>query len=277
MGTSGAYGGSGSASWADAHDAFADLDASPAPSPRPDGNSPPDAQAQALAQAIARAFRKHEANLRNPPTTWSFNLNDLLASRRHSGGGTGGSVRSGSSGSTGSGRSPRSLSTNAARGAAAIAGAYALREGNGSALDELGLSLTELAQLPVRDQCVRILDDVIGAPGHPDDEALRKASYETMKAVLTAKTPPTQEETLRLFLSAYVYRAALVELRSKRARDGLSPQVTKRYEQRVKPYIARRIKSIKLAVMGRFSPKMFIEKAARLTADAVNLLNSSTP
>lgn len=123
---------------------------------------------------------------------------------------------------------------------------------------------------------MRILDDVIGAPGHPDDEALRKAAYETMKEVLAAKSPLSEEEVLRTFLSAFVYRSALVELRSKRARDGLSAQATRKFEQFVKPYIARRIKGARLAVMGRFSPRTFIEKATRLTADAVSLLKGTT-
>jgi len=179
MGMQLSYGGSGTAPWEDAADDTAALDA-----PVSDGASQPaegdasdgdgalgdGAGDDTIDSLITNIIQAIEGQDRHPipgaPTSYTPTS---VRPSRYTGGG---SVRSGTS-----------SSQSAARGAAAVAAGAALARGDAGALRELGLDLEQLRLLSPREQQQRILDEIIGAPGHPDDEGLRRAAHATLKAM----------------------------------------------------------------------------------------------
>lgn len=234
MGTSGSYGGSGSANWQNARQGFdglgggggtggdPGLDTAP---PAPDGQQPDsDTAAAAVAAAIAAALLAQDPQARRP--TNSAPLSTLLPRSRGggSGGGGGGTTgRSGTHGRTGGG-SRRQVISGARRGGAAIGGAYALRSGDAAGLRELGLDLGQLSQLSPRLQLAKIIDATIGEAGHPDDYALKRATIEHLKTVLLAETPPPPEVSIRNFVAEWIFQQSLVELQAARTSRGRTPQ-----------------------------------------------------
>lgn len=222
MGTSGAYGGSGKGAWNNARSELESLvgeaggggDAQPG-SDRPpeppgagatsgtDGAAGPnggDAGAADLAAAIAAALQSDDPDLR-PRAPRIYPLTGLLPSRGASGGGGGGSggASSGanfaSSGTPSTGR--RNVSRSVQRGGAALAAAYAYREGNREALRALSLDIDELAALGPRQRLERILAVVLGDANHPDESALRRAVAEQMKEILLRDTPQSPLDAIQ--------------------------------------------------------------------------------
>lgn len=289
MGTSDAYGGSSAGRWQTARDGFADLgaDTVAAPAEQQDGDRPSappgdavpppldDAAAEAAA-AVAAALLGDDQDARRPSIT--FPVSTLLPRRggrgRSRGGGAGdGAGRSSSGGRAGTG-SRRGVVRGAARGGAALGGAYALRAGDAAGLRDLGLDLDELAALPPRTQCARILDAVLGDAGHPDDFALRRATAEHLKNILLAATPPPPEDTIRGFLAEWIFQLGLVELRAQAAAGRLIPQQAARAERRLRDWLIRRIRGVRLPRFGRLSVQAFSEIAARVTAETLRLVRA---
>jgi hypothetical protein len=300
MGTSGAYGGSSAGRWRDARDRFADLGGGPTSGPPGEGDSgradrgqpsqappsggdasgPPADDVAAAAAALAAALLGDDPDARRPSVT--FPLSALLPRRGSAGGGGAGGA--GGSGGDGAGRSRtggragtgshRGVVRGAARGAAAIGGAYALRAGDTAGLRDLGLDLNELATLPPRTQCARILDAILGDAGHPDDYALRRATAEHLKSVLLAETPPAPEDTIRGFIGEWIFQLSLVELRAQAAAGRLVPQQAARAERRLRGWLSRRVRGVSLPRLGRLSVQRFADIAARVAAEALRLLRA---
>jgi hypothetical protein len=162
----------------------------------------------------------------------------------------------------------------AARGGAAIGGAYALRAGDAAGLQELGLSLSELSALPPRTQCARIVDAVLGDAGHPDDYALKRATVEHLKAVLLAEVPPSPEDSVRSFVAEWIFQLSLVELRAERATRNMTARQTARAEQRLKDWLSRRVRTISVPQTGRMAVQAFANITARITAEALRLIRA---
>ena len=134
MGTSGAYGGSGTASWDDAHDLYEQAAGG--------GTSP---RVEDLVNALTQALDKTAGGPQLAPGAYAV-------------GQTGPSRTSGTSGYTHSktstgGRGRPGLAGSAARGAAAVAGARAYRARDAQGLAELGLDMAALDAL--RDDTAR--------------------------------------------------------------------------------------------------------------------------
>ena len=274
MGTSGAFGGSTSSGWKAAHDALTGVGTGAGGGGGSQGSAG-DANAVVslpdVADAIAAAFQSTDPTLRRPSGR-SYAISDLrFGAGRRSGGGSSSGTRSGGTRTGGGGGGRRSLERSAARGAAALAGAFAVATGDASSLTELGLRLGELRALPVGEQCQRILDDVLGAPNHPDDVALRKAILPTMRAVLE-QAVTSEEDVIREFLANLVFNASLVELKSKQHAQSLQPNVVLRVEKQVRAFIAKRVNKVKVSVLGRFSPQRFVDRAAQFTSEALNII-----
>jgi hypothetical protein len=280
MGTSGAYGGSGAGRWQTARDGFADLgaDAVAAPAGQRDedqpAGAPSDAAAAAAAAALSAALLGDDPEARRPSV--SFPVSTLLPRRGRGGrdGGGGGDGAGSSSGGRAGAGSRREVVRGAARGGAAIGGAYALRAGDAAGLRDLGLDLDELAALPPRTQCARILDAVVGDAGHPDDYALRRATAEHLKNVLLAAMPPAPEDTIRGFLGEWIFQLGLVELRAQAAAGRLVPQQAARAERRLRDWLSRRIRGVRLPRFGRLSVQAFSDIAARVTAETLRLIRA---
>ncbi|MFF8036022.1 hypothetical protein [Streptomyces sp. NPDC016626] len=273
MGTSGVYGGSGSAEWNEAHDAF---DALPGMGAGPTaGEDLPASDQQLLddvVQALATALSKDDADRGTPPVG-GYPLSVLLAGPRGGGGGGGAGGGAAGPGRLGGG-SQRQVLKGSARGAAALAGAYALRNGDAAQLRELGLDLTELRSLPRRTQVSRILEAILGDAGHPDETALRRATVRHVKDVILADEPPTPEDSLRGLIAEWIYELGLVELSSQKANDNLSPEDAVRKQGWLRSWLQSRVRRIAVPDARRLTVKDFTATAARLTREALRILRA---
>ena len=274
MGTSGSYGGSGSAEWSAAHDAF---DALPGVGTGPaDTLDLPDGQQflDDVVQALATALSKDDADHGTVPAG-GYPLSALIATARGSGGGGGGG---GAGGAAGPGRigggSQRQVLKGSSRGAAALAGAYALRNGDAAQLRELGLDFRELSSLPRRTQISRILQAVLGDAGHPDEAALRRATVKHVKDVLLAVEPPTPEDSLRGLVAEWIYELGLVELQSQKASDNLTPEEAVRKQGWLRSWLQRRVRHVSVPDTRRMTVKEFTATAARVTREALRILRA---
>ncbi|MFD3571819.1 hypothetical protein [Streptomyces sp. NPDC058667] len=278
MGTSGSYGGSGNANWKHAHEAF---DALPASASSGSGSQAPpdlpDGQEQLLdsvLSALSTALQKDDADRGRPPAN-PYALPELLASPR--GGGKGGGGGAGGTrdlvGRAGAG-SRRQVIKGASRGAAALAGAYALRNGDAARLRELGLDLAELRSLRPLAQVSRILQTVLGDAGHPDEAALRKAATRYVKAVLVDPDPPAQQDGLRGLVTEWIYELSLVELGSQKAQGDLTAQEAISKQRWVRSWLERRLKNIDVPDTRRMTVQEFTATAAKVTGEALRMLRA---
>lgn len=280
MGTSGAYGGSGSSDWGQARDAYAAAEGSGAGSGSSATSDSPitdstitdstsqDATpaSQALVNAVARAMRRTSAF--TPSTPGAYTAGRTSPGRRTS---TGGYTRSRTSGSTGSGTN--GLPRKAARGAAAIAGARAYRSGDANALAELGLSLPALRALPNdRARCSAIVEALLGAPAHPDDAALNAVATQTMMDVLSSPNDVPSEQLIETYMANLTYELALVELTSQQRADPLPAAEARKIEEQSKQFIVNTLSAAPAASQaGRLTAQGLIDKAAGLAAKVLRV------
>jgi hypothetical protein len=267
LGTQLAFGGSGSAPWEDAADDVTLLDEIIPPSQNNDGDAEDsgddpnlqiDESIDRLIDHLITAIQAQE--FLRPSTTEPFSLGSVRPST-YTPGGT--SVSNGTSKFVGTPRAGRSAKLSVARGAAAVAAGSALARGDAQTLAELGLNLQQLQDLSPRDQQQAILDEILGAPGHPDDEALRRAAHATLKEI--ASNPElTQDDQIDYLLGAYVYEQALVELTSQHANRQLGRDIVTKLERRMKPYIFKKAKHLVTGSSGYLSASQFVDRAAAL-------------
>lgn len=250
MGTSGAYGGSNSKNWKTAQDSVANL-----PSSQPASGD----QIKQVAKQIAQALAKQNANRREPAGN-TYSPESLLR-------GAGAFTGSGSSGG-------RTLSgANAARGLAVMGAGLAYGAGNQTALDELGcgLRLEEMRDLTARDRCKYILDKVLGEPGTPDEEILRRAAYDALKDLLT-NDKQTPDEAVSAFMAQFVFQAALVELTSAKAAKRLKPEQIQQHEKSIKQWITKQVKFSGITDGTRLSVRSLMQRANEFRDRALALL-----
>ncbi len=248
MGTSGAYGGSGAASWDAVHDSYADA-----------ANAGGSGPSQAQIKNFVNAFMAALAKTPQPPSPGSYSLPSLRPTRPAGGGGS-----SSSAGSAGGGRNP---GRQAARGAAAVAGAHALRSGNTAILTELGLDVEHIKSLPPgREQCTYIINTLLGSPSHPDEVALAAATLRTMVEVQKARQDMTPEQTMEMFLQNLAYEQVLVELTSQRREDTVTPQRAKEIEDKAKKYLRASVTALSLKDKVKISAQGFVDHAANLAS-----------
>jgi hypothetical protein len=265
MGTSGSYGGSGSAAWGRARGRLTDIASG-------EDQAPDEAaDVAAAAQAIAQALRRDDGalRLRNPPT---YSPPSLLPHRGGGGGGGGGghTATSSSSGRTGH-RVGRSTARGVQRGANAIGAAWALRTGNAGALREVGLDLAELQGLGPRQQCDRILQAMLGSTTHPDEYALRRATAKAVQTMILSATAPDPVETIREFIGNLVMDQSLVELRAQRAGGGDIADIAAK-EGKVRRYVQARVRGIAVPTAGTMTIAEMRGIAARITQTALRVI-----
>lgn len=253
MGTSGAYGGSGTASWDDAHDLYEQVAGG--------GTRPPiEDLVKTLTQALSKttggpppapgAYAAGRTGPRRPPGTGSFTRSKSSI---------GGGGRSGLAGS-------------AARGAAAVAGASAYRARDAQGLAELGLDMAALDALPDdMARCEAIAQELLGVPVHPEDAALKSAAMETMLQAMEAAEEPDAERLVEMFTGNLTYEYALIELTSEHRKDPVSPAEAARMEEEIKEYIASDISNPVDKPVGTLSKQGLIDKAASLAQDVLNI------
>lgn len=270
MGTQLAYGGSGSAPWDDAAADAAAVDGGRAPANGDPGSGPePDTNIDSLIDHVIDAIQAHETRP-IPGASTTYTPTSVRPSVYTSGGR---SVRSGTSKFVSTPRSGRSAKQSIGRGSAAVAAGNALIRGDAEALRELGLDLERLRDLSARERQQMILDEILGAPGHPDDEALRRATHETLKAQAADPTM-TQDDQIDFLLGSYVYEQTLVELTSQHARRELSRDAVRKFDERLKPAIFKKAKHMASGSGRYLSPALFIEKATGLVEAMLRVMRS---
>ena len=277
MGTSGSYGGSTKKVWKDARQQVLDLAPGGGGSDGGGSEQPPSAAPlDDLWQAIANALDSDDPLLHAPsleaPTISLPTLMPWLG-KPSAGGGGGGAVHAGG-GRQGSG-SRRQVVRGAARGGAALGAAYAVRRGDATYLAELGLDLTRLQGLSPLRQCAEILEAVLGEGSHPDELALRRASLEALKEVLTAVDPPNEVIAVRTFVVHYVFEISLVELQRQVNEGALAPQDVAKREQMIRTYLDKRVQTLPLPT-GVLQPSELRTRAAALTKEVIRLLRAGT-
>ncbi len=253
MGTSGAYGGSGTASWDDAHDLYEQVAGGGASAPVED-----------LVRAFTRALSKTAGGVSVAPGAYAV-------------GQTGPSRPSGSGGythsktATGGGGRP-GLAGSAARGAAAVAGASAYRARDAQGLADLGLNMAALDALPDDTaRCEAIAQELLGVPAHPEDAALKSAAMQTMLQAMEATEEPDAERLVEMFAGNLTFEYALVELTSEHRKDPMPPAEAAKMEQEIKEYIASDISNPVDQAVGKLSKQGLIDKAASLAQDALSI------
>lgn len=253
MGTSGAYGGSGSAAWGNAHQVYGSGAAGPPPA------------AEDVVRAFTAAMRR--ANRTTPSAPGAYRAGSTGPARR---GGSDGFSRSRTAGSGGAGGS--GLSARAARGAAAVAGAQAYRARDAQTLAGLGLDLAFLEALPDdRSRCAAIVEELLGAPAHPEDAALNSVSIQTMMDVLRSADEPDTDMIVERFTVNLAYEQALVQLTSQQRTDPLPAAKAARVERQAKRYIENSVRAEGPARGRRLSAQSLIDKAAGLAARVLDI------
>jgi hypothetical protein len=281
MGTSGSYGGSSSSAWARARQRLDGM------TPLGDGagaqDPATDTAAGDAAAALAQALQDGESALRRPSAP-TFSLGSLLPriGARPGGGGHGGGGGGGGGGARGSstgngrtgGRSSRSLTRSAQRSGAVVAAAFALRRGDGAGLAELGLDLGELQQLQPMAQCDRILQAILGNETHPDEYALRRASAEAARAVITGRTDQPIE-VVRNLVADLVWQQGLVELRAQRE-AGVDAKTVAGKETRIKRWIQAKVRALAAPASGFMTVTDILTSVGSMTQTAVRILAAGT-
>ncbi|MCB2178197.1 MAG: hypothetical protein KQH57_20505 [Actinomycetales bacterium] len=254
MGTSGAYGGSGAASWDDAHDLFEQVQGG--------GARPPVGD---LVATLTQALNKTKGGPPPAPGTYLAGHTGPRRSPRTSG-------YTHSESSSGGGGIRSGLAGSAARGAAAVAGASAYRARDAQGLAELGLDIAALDALPDDiARCEAIAQQLLGVPAHPDDAALKSAAMETMLQAMEAEEEPDPERLVEMFTGNLTYEYALVELTSEHRRNPVPPAEAARMEQEIKEYIASDISNPVEEPVGTLSKQGLIDKAVSLAQDVLSI------
>jgi hypothetical protein len=255
VGTSGAYGGSGSSSWDAVHDAYSDA-------ANTGGPGPSQAQIESFVNSFMMALAKTPGQ---SPGLARFPLSSLRPTRSAGGG-------AGQSSSARSGGGRRNLGRQAARGAAAVAGAHALRTGNTEVLTELGLDVDHIKSLPPgRAQCTYIVNTLLGAPSHPDEVALAAATLRTMVEVQKASETMSPEKTMEMFLQNLAYEQVLVELTSQRRTGSVTPQRARQIEEKAKKFLRASVTALRLKDKAKVSAQGFVDYATSLAAKVVRV------
>lgn len=279
MGTNGAFGGSGAAAWNQARDQWTSLGDSAGDSTGAgDDDAPPqsgeDSAYDRLISAIAGALIGEDPDARRPSVP-TFSLSATLPHRgggRGSGGGSGG--RTGGSGG-GSSSGGRRVTSQAARGGNAIGAATAYRDRDAATLAGYGLTLEELDALSPRMRYARILDIAIGQAGHPDEQAMRQASLEQIKALLAGGPEAANIsglEAIRNFIGELTIRLGLIELRDQILANTVTAKQAHQRETGLRQWVKAKVGRLDLGKYGAISTRDFHQVARQMSADVLRLL-----
>ncbi|MHA6694847.1 hypothetical protein [Homoserinimonas sp. A520] len=277
MGTNGAFGGSGAAAWGQVRDQWTSLGSSSrGGSDTADADIAPagsDSAYDPLISAIAAALIGEDPDARRPSVP-TFPLSATLPRR---GGGRGGAGGGGGTGGAGGGSSSggRRVTSQAARGGSAIGAAAAYRDRDAAALAEYGLTLDDLDALSPRMRYARILDVAIGQAGHPDEQAMRQASLEQIKALLAggpgaASIPGLV--SIRDFIGELTVRLGLIELRDQILANTVTAKQAHQRETGLRQWVKAKVSRLDLGRYGTVSTRDFHQVARQMSADVLRLL-----
>lgn len=293
MGTNGAFGGSGSATWEQVRDEWVSLGASGDADGTGDHSGGDDDSAEGsdssdsagydpLIEAIANALIGEDKDTRLPSVP-RFPLSAILPRRRNGtgGGGTGGVGGGGSSGGGGGGSSSsgRRITIQAARGGSAIGAATAYRDRDAVALAGYGLTLEELDALSPRMRYARILDIAIGQAGHPDEQAMREASLAQVKALVVGgpdSAAISGLEAVRDFIGELTVRLGLVELSDQILAKSVTVKEALAREKGLRQWVKAKAARLDLGKYGRVATTEFHQVARQMSVDVLRLLRGDS-
>jgi hypothetical protein len=278
MGTNGAFGGSGAAAWDQARDQWTSLgdssggsDTAGADDVTPQAGD--DSAYDPLISAIAGALIGEDPDARCPAVP-TFPLSATLPRR---GGGRGGGAGGGGTGNLGGGSSSggRRVTSQAARGGNAIGAATAYRDRDAATLAGYGLTLEELDALSPRMRYSRILDIAIGQAGHPDEQAMRQASLEQIKVLLSGGPEAASIsglEAIRDFIGELTIRLGLIELRDQILANTVTAKQAHQHETGLRQWVKAKVSRLDLGRYGVVSTRDFHQVARQMSADVLRLL-----
>lgn len=279
MGTNGAFGGSDAAAWGQVRDQWTSLGSSSAGStevgtddalPQAGGDPAYDL----LISAIAEALTGEDPDARRPSVP-TFPLSATLPHRSGGRRGSVGGEGSGGGGGGGSSSRGRRITSQAARGGNAIGVATAYRDRDAATLAGYGLTLEELDALSPRMRYARILDVAIGQAGHPDEQAMRQASLEQIKALLAGGTEAANIsglESIRDFIGELTIRLGLIELRDQILANTVTAKQAHRRETGLRQWVRAKVSKLDLGRYGTVSTRDFHQVARQMSADVLRLL-----
>lgn len=279
MGTNGAFGGSDAAAWNYARDQWMSLGDSTGGSTGAGADDAPpqsggDSAYDPLISAIAGALIGEDPDARRPAVP-TFSLSATLPHQvggRGGGGGAGGRTRGAGGGSSSGGRR---VTSQAARGGNAIGAATAYRDRDAATLAGYGLTLEELDALSPRMRYARILDIAIGQAGHPDEQAMRQASLEQIKALLAGGPEAANVsglEAIRNFIGELTVRLGLIELRDQILANTVTAKQAHRREIGLRQWVKAKVGRLDLGKYGAVSTRDFHQVARQMSADVLRLL-----
>lgn len=279
MGTNGAFGGSGAAAWDEARDQWTFLGSSSSAGSDAAGSDDAlpqtggDSAYDPLVSAIAGALMGEDPDTRRPSVP-TFTLSATLPRRgggRGRGAGGGGPDGSGRGSSSGG----RRVTSQAARGGNAIGAATAYRDRDAATLAGYGLTLEELDALSPRMRYSRILDVAIGQAGHPDEQAMRQASLEQIKALLSGSPEASSIsglEAVRDFIGELTVRLGLIELRDQILANTVTAKQAHQRETGIRQWVKAKVSRLDLGKYGVVSTRDFHQVARQMSADVLRLL-----
>lgn len=281
MGTNGAFGGSGAAAWDQARAQWTSLGSSSgggsgtadADDTAPAGS---DSAYDPLISAIAGALIGEDPDARRPSVP-TYPLSATLPRRGGGRGGAGGGGGIGGTGGGGGGSSSggRRVTSQAARGGSAIGAAAAYRDRDAATLAGYGLTLEDLDALSPRMRYARILDVAIGQAGHPDEQAMRQASLEQIKALLAGGPEAASIPGLvaiRDFIGELTIRLGLIELRDQILANTATAKQAHQRETGLRQWVKAKVSRLDLGRYGTVSTRDFHQVARQMSADVLRLL-----
>lgn len=250
MGTSGAYGGSSSKSWEAVRDLVDTLGGG--------GGLPADLDEIVEELLDAIGGQTADASPTNTPTPLAELIGDPqrfpglpLVGHPRSARRSGGPAGRGGPGTslTGSGRRPRSHARGAQLAGAGIGAGLAVATGDGSYLEQFGLSLDDLRGRTPAQQVRAIVDRVFGAAATPADYAARRALAAALGTVL-GKRPDeiNHQEVVRVAAGEFIFRQALIEIQ-----DQLNDGVLDRAEAARREDEIRRVVEVAMSRIKEFN------------------------
>ncbi len=270
MGTSGAYGGSARQAWTASRDRIAELVGDTVV------GSGSDSSNAAAIDALLGAISDDDPAVAMPRITTSI-LPGLATSSQPGRAGFGVGGHRISPAVTGGGRSRRRISRGARLGGLAVGAGYAIRQGNADSLLELGIVLADIAGMSPAQQCLEILNALIGDSGHPDETALRHALIEVLEFILTASELPDPISMVKQFISRFVFQIMLVEIGDALLDSRLDAERAARLEDEIEGWLDARLEHANTPDESEFRiPTDFEFATAAILAEARHIQQAAT-
>jgi len=124
-------------------------------------------------------------------------------------------------------------------------------------------------------RCARILDVAIGQAGHPDEQAMRQASLEQIKVLLSSGPESSNLsglEAIRNFIGELTVRLGLIELRDQILANSVTAKQAHQRETGLRQWVKAKVNKLDLGSYGTVTTRDFHQVARQMSADVLRLL-----